>query len=230
MSSVRFPGESKAYREARDKLLVAELELRRQVEAVAALRRTMPLGGEVPEDYAFEEGGNDSSDVETVRTVRLSELFAPGKDALLLYSYMYGPAMKQPCPLCTSMLDGLDGQANHVKQRANLAVVAQSPIKRIRELARGRGWHNMRLLSAAKNGYQRVYQGEDEKGGQNPTMNVFVRRDGRVHHFWCCEVLFNAPHDGLDSRHIDQFWPLWHLLDLTPDGRGKDFYPKLSYT
>ncbi len=23
-------------------------------------------------------------------------------------------------------------------------------------------------------------------------------------------------------------WPLWNVLDLTPEGRGKDWYPKLD--
>lgn len=224
---IRFPGESTQYRQARDELLKAEIDLRTRVEEVAALRRKLPLGGEVPEDYVFEEGIDD--DLDTSKSVRLSELFAPGKDTLLVYSYMYGPAMKAPCPLCTSLLDGIEGQVAHVTQRANLAVVARSPIRRIRELAKGRGWKHLRLLSASSNTYQRDYQGEDAEGKQNPSMNVFVRRAGKIHHSWNSELLFAAPDDGLDSRHVDQFWPLWHLLDLTPEGRGTDFYPRLSY-
>jgi predicted dithiol-disulfide oxidoreductase (DUF899 family) len=229
MPEIRFPGESDGYRTARQKLLAAEIDLRRRVEAVATLRRRLPLGGAVTHDYVFEEGGKDPSDTTTRRSVRLSQLFAPGKEALILYSYMYGPKMKAPCPMCTAMLDGLDGQAPHVRQRASFAVVARSPLPRIRKLAKGRGWRNLRLLSSAGDSYHRDYHGEDERGGQNPMMNVFVKRRGKVHHFWGSELLFSAPRDGLDTRHVDLFWPMWHLLDLTPDGRGASFYPSLRY-
>jgi predicted dithiol-disulfide oxidoreductase (DUF899 family) len=229
MTAIRFPGETEAYRKARKRLLTAELDLRKRVEAVAAVRRELPLGGLVPEDYVFEEGARDLANVKTIRQVRLSQLFAPGKEALILYSYMFGPKMKEPCPMCTAMLDGLDGQVTHVSQRASIAVVARSPLPRVRKLAKGRGWRNLRLLSSAGNTYHRDYHGEDEDGGQNPMMNVFVRRGGKTHHFWGSELLFAAPDDGLDSRHVDQFWPMWHLLDLTPEGRGASFYPKLKY-
>jgi len=40
-----FPGETPAYRDARNALLEAERELRRQIETVAAARRALPLGG-----------------------------------------------------------------------------------------------------------------------------------------------------------------------------------------
>jgi predicted dithiol-disulfide oxidoreductase (DUF899 family) len=229
MATIRFPGESEAYRKARRRLLAAELDLRKRVEDVARLRRTLPLGGEVREDYVFEVGAKSPSDTRTQRKVRLSQLFAPGKEALILYSYMYGPNMKEPCPMCTSMLDGLDGQAPHLSQRANLAVVAKSPLPRIRALAKSRGWKNLHLLSSAGSTYHRDYYGEEADGAQNPMMNVFVKRRDKIHHFWGSELLFSSPQDGLDSRHVDQFWPLWHLLDLTPEGRGASFYPKLKY-
>src|SRR5437867_6566560 len=134
---VRFPGEGAKYRAARDKLLKAEIELRAHVEEVAAMRRRLPLGGAIPEDYAFDEGGG---------RVRMSDLFEHGKNTLLVYSFMFGPAMAAPCPMCTSILDSVDGAAPHVAQRASLVVVAKSPIDRIRGLARGRGWRNLRLL------------------------------------------------------------------------------------
>ena len=135
--AVRFPGETAAFRQARNRLLQAELELQRQVLAVAELRRQLPLGGEV-QDYAFEEGGTALEDTATVRSVRLSELFAPGQHTLVLYSTMFGPDMQQPCPMCTSFLDGLDGSAPHIRQRVSLAVVAKSPLARIRAFAHSR--------------------------------------------------------------------------------------------
>jgi predicted dithiol-disulfide oxidoreductase (DUF899 family) len=226
--AVRFPGESAEYRAARDRLLDAEIELRRQIEAVAEERRGLPAGGEVPEDYVFEAGA-DRGDPSAVRQVHMSQLFAEGKDTLLLYSFMYGPKMAQACPSCTSILDGLDGEAPHVLQRVNFAVVAKSPIARIQQYARGRGWRNMLLVSSAKNTYNSDYHGESADGGQVPALNVFVRRDGRIRHFWNSELLYTKHDPGQDSRHVDLIWPLWNLFDVTPEGRGEKTGPRLSY-
>lgn len=229
LHSTRFPGETPAYREARDKLLQAEMALRRQLEDVAALRRQLPLGGPVPEDYVFSEGATDLGDSQTVKHVRMSELFEPGKNTLVIYSYMFGPNMKSPCTSCTSILDGLNGTAPHVRQRVNFVVVAKSPIQRIRELARGRGWNNLRLLSSEGSTYNHDYHGETAKGDQIPSLNVFTRREGKIHHFYNTELLFAPKEKGMDGRHVDLIWPLWNLLDFTPEGRGTDWYPKLSY-
>ena len=222
----RFPGEGRSYRVARNALLKAEIELRRKIESVAALRRKLPQGGPVPEDYEFEEGGADPAG--DVRRVKLSELFR--RDAsLVIYSYMYGPAMAKACPMCTGILDSLDGAAPHVAQRVNLVVVAKSPIQRIRAIALERGWRNLRLLSSAGNSYNRDYHGEDAKGSQLPALNVFTRRGGKIYHAYCTELLFVAPERGQNGRHVDMIWPLWNLFDYTPEGRGTDWYPKLAY-
>jgi predicted dithiol-disulfide oxidoreductase (DUF899 family) len=224
MADVRLPNESPEYRAARDRLLAAEAALRDQVESVATLRRQLPLGGRVPEDYVFDEldaAGN-------LRHVKLSELFVPGKPSLFLYGYMFGPKAPQPCPMCTSFLDGLNGSAGHLTQRISMAVVARSPIGRINEIKVQRGWTNLRLLSSAGNTYQRTYFAEDEAGNQLPMLNVFVNRGGSIHHFWGSELLFGR-YTGGDSRHIDMMWPLWNVFDLTPEGRGKDWYPSLNY-
>jgi predicted dithiol-disulfide oxidoreductase (DUF899 family) len=229
LHSERFPGESSTYREARNQLLEAEIALRKNIEEVAALRRKLPLGGEIPEDYVFDEGATDLTDSKSERKTRLSELFSPGKDTLVLYSYMFGPNMKAPCVSCTSMLDGLNGAAPHIRQRVNLAVAAKSPLARIREVARGRGWSNLRLLSSADNTYNRDYHGENAKGDQLPSLNVFVRRGGKIYHSYHSELMFAPQDPGMDGRHIDMIWPVWNLFDFTPDGRGTDWYPKLSY-
>jgi len=229
LHSFRFPGESDSYRQARNQLLQAEVELRRHVEEIAALRRRLPLGGAVPEDYVFEEGSADLSDSQTVRQVSLSKLFQPGKDTLAIYSFMFGPKMKAACPMCTAMLDSLNGTAVHATQRINLAVVAKSPLERIRAFARERGWNRLRLLSSAGNNYNRDYYGENAEGGQQPSLNIFVRRDGKIHHFVHTELVLTPPDPGQNQRHIDMIWPLWNLLDFTPEGRGSDWVPSLTY-
>lgn len=216
---VRFPGESARYRRARNRLLAAERDLRRQVEQVARLRRRLPLGGEIPQDYIFEESPG--------RMVRLSELFQEGHDTLVIYSFMFG--LKEACPMCTSFLDSLNGAAPHAQQRVNLAVVAKSPIRRLHAFAGARKWHNLRLLSSANNTYNHDYHGETEDGLQLPLLNVFTRRDGRIRHFYATELLFVPPERGHNERHIDMAWPLWNLLDFTPEGRGTDWYPRLTY-
>ena len=216
----RFPNESAEYRRARDRLLEAEIALRRQIEAVAAQRRALPPGGEVPDDYVFKEG-------EDARPVRMSQLFA-GKPTLIAYSFMFGPKMDHACPSCTSILDALDGEARHVTQRASLVVIAKSPIARIRAHARQRGWRTLRLLSSATNNYNADYHGENAEGSQTSALNVFSLANGVVRHSFGAE-LHNGPSDpGQDPRHVDSIWPLWNLLDFTPEGRG-DFRPKLQY-
>jgi predicted dithiol-disulfide oxidoreductase (DUF899 family) len=225
---VRFPGESESYRAARDRLLDAEIEMRRTIESVAAQRRKLPLGGEVPQDYVFDEIVGENG-IGQKRKVRLSELFAPGKDTLILYSFMFGPEMASACPSCTSILDGLDGEAPHVTQRVSFAIVAKSPIERIREWAKVRSWHNLRFVSSAGSTYNHDYQGENAKGDQLPALNVFVRRSGKISHFYNTELMFAPSDPGQDMRHVDMIWPLWNLFDVTPGGRGEKWSPKLSY-
>lgn len=221
---MKFPNEGKAYRTARDKLLRAEIALRKRIEDVAAMRRKLPPGGVVPEDYVFEE--LDGAGAK--RSIPLSGLFGD-RDTLVAYSFMYGPKMAQACPMCTAMLDGLNGNAQHIAQRANLVVIAKSPIQRILDFARERGWRNLRLLSCAGNSYSRDYFGESPEGGQLPVLNVFVRRKGKIRHSYATELLFAKAAPGQNNRHVDTIWPLWNLLDFTPEGRGKDWYPKLGY-
>ena len=228
-STIRFPNESLTYRAERDALLRAERDLRRQTERVAALRRALPLGGQVREDYVFEEGPADPSALGIPGHVRLSELFSDGKDSLVIYNFMFGPDAKQACPSCTMTLDSLDGAAPHASQRINIAVVAKSPLSRIRDHARTRGWRHLRLLSSADNTFNADYHGETTSGDQMPMLSVFVRRNGRIHHAYSSELLYAAADPGQDFRHADLICPPWNLFDLTPDGRGTDWRPRLSY-
>lgn len=213
-SNVRFPGESEDYRKQREVLLDAELALRAQIEQVARLRRGLPLGGRVA-DYEFDSAGG---------TVRLSELFGE-HETLIVYSYMFGEK-SDPCPMCTAFIDNISGQLQHLSQRVAFAVVARSPMARIQELVNARGWHDIRWLSAARNDYPIDYWSETPDGAQVPVCNVFVRRQEGVYHFWHSEAFFAA--SDAHPRHLDMIWPLWHLFDLTPEGRG-EFMPSLVY-
>jgi len=230
--STRFPGESTEYRLARERLLETEVELRQAIERVAAQRRALPPGGAVSEDYVFEEATGQGG------SVRFSELFAPGKDTLVLYSFMFprysgdprpGPAegetarlplAETPCPSCTSILDSLDGAAPHLGQLINLVVVAKSDPHRIGTFARERGWRQLRLLSSRNNRYNLDYLAEDPDSGQRPILNVFTRDAGGFRHRWATELMFAAREEGQDPRHVDSIWPLWNVLDMTPEGRA----------
>ena len=224
----RFPGESAEYRRARNRLLQAEVKLRRQIEAVAAQRRELPLGGAVRTDYEFEAAG--PHDGET-RRVRLSELFAPRQRSLFLYNFMYPESVDSmtPCPSCTSIIDAVDGAARHVTQRISFAVVAKAPISKFREHARNRGWRHAQLLSSAGNDFNRDYLAEAPNGQQFPLAHVFVRRGKKIHHSWSSELWFSKSDPGEDMRHVDFMWPLWSIFDCTPQGRGKSWGPQLEY-
>jgi predicted dithiol-disulfide oxidoreductase (DUF899 family) len=241
--TIVFPGESKAYRAARNRLLEREIELRRAMEDVAAERRALPPGGVVPQDYVFQGAGPDG----TASDVRLSELFAPGRDSLVIYNFMFPraanddrpgprtgasaslPLTASPCPSCTSLLDQLDGAADHVAPRTNLFAVAKAPFDHVHTFAIERGWRRLRVLSSARNTYNRDYRGETGDGEQMPMLNVF-RRDGDViRHFWGAELLYAPTEPGQDPRHVGTIEPLWNIFDLTPEGRRVDWDEQLEY-
>ncbi|NOX43885.1 MAG: DUF899 domain-containing protein [Gammaproteobacteria bacterium] len=224
-----FPGEDDAYRSARDELLKAEIDLRKQIEQVAALRRQLPPGGALKEDYVFDQGASDLMDSNAVKQTLFSELFEPGKNSLIIYSFMYAPDADMACPACTSILDSLNGGAMHINDKANIVVVAKSPIKKIRQYAVDRGWPNLRLLSSFNNTYNADYFTETPNGDQIPSINVFTKTPAGIAHFYNAELLHAPSEEGQHPRHADMVWPLWSFFDMTPEGRGTDWFPKLSY-
>jgi predicted dithiol-disulfide oxidoreductase (DUF899 family) len=230
LHDVRFPGESDEYRQAREELLRAEVELREHTEAVAEQRRGLPRGGRVPHDYEFQ--GWDTRTGGPV-PVRLSELFEGDKDTLFLYSFMFRPSpdgdpLGSPCPACTSIVDAIAGQARHVTQYVNFAISAKVPIAHLRAHAYSRGWADFRMLSSAANSYNADYHAEGADG-QWPIATVFVRRDGAIHHSWSSELFYVPPAPGQNPRHVDFMWPLWNILDTVPGGRGEYFNLALEY-
>ena len=217
--TITLPGESPDYRAARNELLAAERALRRQIEAVAAQRRALPPGGALKEDYRFTEAGTDA-------VVRLSELFAPGQDCLVIYGFMFAPG-SSPCPMCCAFLDSFDGAAPHISQRVSLAVVAKASAGELRAWSAQRGWRHLRLLSSAGTSYNRDYLTETPDGGQVPIVNVFQKDADSIRHRYASELFFAPSEAGQNPRHVDMLWPLWTTLDLTPGGRG-DWYPALE--
>lgn len=215
----RFPGESEQYRRARNDLLAEEIELRRHIERVAAQRRALPPGGVVPEDYRFEgEAG----------PVTLSGMF--GKhDTLVTYNWMFGPQRARPCPMCASLLSAYDGEMPDILQRVAFAVIGRAPIDKLVAFKQERGWRHLRLYSSGGNTFNRDYAAEDPAGDDNPAFNVFTRANGIVRHFWAEEMGPASADPGQDPRGAPDVMPIWTVLDMTPGGRGQDWYPKLSY-
>ena len=214
---IRFPNESAEYRAARTALLAEEIELRRHLTRVADQRRALPPGGEVKGDYRFqtEEGPSD-----------FAGLFGD-KQTLGAYSYMFGPERERPCPMCTNLLGAWEGNARDLDQRMSLVVVARSPIEKLVAWKKESGWKNLRLASDLNDNYSKDYFGLSPDGDEIPSFNVFTRRDGTIRHFWAGEMTTSDP--GQDPRGAPDFAPMWTVLDTTPEGRGADWYPKLSY-
>jgi predicted dithiol-disulfide oxidoreductase (DUF899 family) len=222
---MNWPNETEEYRRARDELLEAEIELRRREEAIAAQRRALPLGGEVSGDYVFDSPSGP---------VAFPELFATGKETLYLYNFMFIPGeqglpLEVACPSCTSIIDAMDGAFRHLLDRVDVAIVAKAPIEQFAAWGEERGWRFSPLYSSSRTTFNRDYNAESDEAGQLPVAHVFTRADGRIHRRWSSE-LFAAPRDpGQDPRHVDYMWPIWKVLDLTPDGRGSDWRPAYSY-
>lgn len=234
-----FPNETADYRTARNALLKAEMELRRQTETVAALRRALPPGGAPPEDFRFERiDANCRPEI-----VRLSELFGDSP-TIMIYSLMYGPERDTPCPGCTHLLDAIDGAAPHLARRVPFYVAARSPIARLSAWARARGWRNLEMLAIVGEGYNAGYYGntialtpdmraarglDDDKNWDEPMLNVFQKQGDDIRHFWGSEMVFAPDEPGQDHRALDFADPLWGLLDMSPEGRGDTFFPKIDY-
>lgn len=216
MSELRYPNESKEYRDARDALQREEQELIDKVKSVAAKRRALPLGGRLKEDYTFQW----ATDRKLGQSVKFSELFGD-KNTLLLYSFMFGPNWDNPCPSCTSLVDGFDRTWYSVTRDAAFVAIAKAPVERINAWAKQRGWSQIDLVSGFKSSYQADYQCQgDSDDMQLPVMHTFTKRDGAIYHFWGTEQM---------SNHVDTVWPYWNLLDFTPEGRPDRTTPPQNF-
>jgi predicted dithiol-disulfide oxidoreductase (DUF899 family) len=211
-----YPNESAEYRAARNALLAEEIELRRHIERVAGQRRALPPGGQVAKDFELVSESCSTS---------LSGLFGD-KDTLMVYSMMYGPQRREPCPSCTSFLSAWNGIAVNLRERVAITVTARSPIERLIEYRR-RGFGNLPFVSDPSGEYTRTYVNPDD--ADVPGFSVFTRLDGVVRHFYSGEMSGTMADPGQDPRGGPDLDPLWLMLDLTPEGRGTDWYPKLEY-
>jgi predicted dithiol-disulfide oxidoreductase (DUF899 family) len=216
-NQAHYPNESAEYRAYRNALLAEEIDLRRHIERVAVQRRALPPGGKLAEDFEF---------VSEAGPACLSVLFGD-KETLMVYSMMFGPQLKQPCPSCTSFLSAWNGIAVNLRERVAIAVTARSPIERLSGYKRERAFANLPFVSDLTGGYTRSYVSAED--ADIPGFSVFTRRDGVVRHFYSGELSGAMADPGQDPRGAPDLDPLWLMLDLTPAGRGTDWYPKLEY-
>lgn len=221
-----LPNESSGYLAKRDELRLAEIALMRQRERVVELRRNLPEGAAI-QDYQFEEGPRDLNAGDTpVRNVRLGELFTGADRSLVIYHLMCGKKQTKPCPMCTAWLDAANGVAHHLAQNLDFAVVAAAGIPDVRAHARARGWHRLRLLSAGNSTFKYDLGSETRDGNQDSSISVFTGdAKGTLQHFYS-EHPRMAP--DIAERGIDLLNPVWHFMDLTPQGRGT-WYASLAY-
>jgi predicted dithiol-disulfide oxidoreductase (DUF899 family) len=216
-NGVSYPNESAEYRRAREALLAEEIELRRHIERVAEQRRQLPPGGEVTKAYVFEgEGGK----------MPFAALFGD-KATLVVYSYMFGPQRDKACPMCTSFMGTWEAKLPDIERRIAFVFVARSPIARLIAAGKERGWTRHKIYSDFSGDYTRDYVSKDD--GDMPAYNVFTRRDDVIRHFWSSEMGPATADPGQDPRGAPDIDPLWTILDTTPEGRGTDWYPSLSY-
>lgn len=222
----RLPGESADYLAAREELRLAEIELMRHREEIAARRRALPQGPPV-DDYVFIEGPADLEAGDTpVRETPLSELFTAPDRPLIVYHLMYGKRQTEPCPMCTLWTDGFNGVAHHITRNADFVIAAAADPPALRQHARNRGWFRLRLLSCGDSTFKYDLGSEDKDGEQDSTVSVFTRAgDGTVRHRYSAHPRMA---EDIEQRGIDLLAPVWHLLDLTPGGRD-DWFPRLDY-
>jgi predicted dithiol-disulfide oxidoreductase (DUF899 family) len=218
--------ESVEYLAKREELRLAEIELMNQRERVAGMRRHLPEGA-VIQDYQFEEGPHDLNAGDApVRNVRLSELFTRPDRALVIYHFMFGKKQAKACPMCTAWIDGANGIAHHLAQNLDFAVVAAADVPTLRAFASERGWDKLRLISAANSTFKYDLGSENREGAQDSTISVFMRdAKGSVRHFYSAHPRMS---EEIKERGIDLLTPIWHFLDLTPQGRGNS-YTSLDY-
>jgi predicted dithiol-disulfide oxidoreductase (DUF899 family) len=228
LRQTNLANESDEYLSKRNELRRAEIELMRQRERVAELRRGLPQGATIQvQDYAFEEGPANLDAGDTpIRTIRLSELFSAPNRSLVVYHFMFGKKKTTPCPMCTLVIDGWNGVAHHLAQNVDVAIVAAADPTALRAHARARGWHRLRLLSCGANTFKYDFGSEDREGNQDSTVSVFTRdTDGTLRHFYTAHPSLSS---DIQERGLDLLCPVYHILDLTPQGRG-DWYADLTY-
>jgi len=215
-----FPGASPDYERARKALLAEEIEFRRHMTRLAEQRRALPPGPVIRKNYRFKD--------EQGFEVGLRDLFGD-KDTLVTYFWMYGPQRERPCPMCTNWLGAVNGNAADIKQRVALKILGRSGVERQYVFAQQRGWRDLNFVQTIGDDYANDLGLLAAGGSESPALVVFKRDGDEVRLFWASEMTRDMADPGQDPRDAPDIASLWSVLDLTPGGRGTDWYPKLQY-
>ncbi|MER0444002.1 DUF899 family protein [Streptomyces sp. Edi4] len=179
-----------------DELRAREKQATRQLDAVAARRRRMPMV-EMP-GYTLE--GEEGP-------VELADVFGD-KSQLIVYHHMWFPGEKWQCPGCTGFtsqftrlgfLDGYD---------ARFVVVTQGPIDEALTYKRRVG-NRMTWYSTANSPFGAAV-GAPAGGGF--AVNVFLRDGRKVYRTW-----------HTDGRGTEQLGHTFGLIDVLPYGRQEQW-------
>lgn len=187
---------------------------------LAEQRRALPPGPAIAKDYRFKD--------ENGFEVDLADLFGD-KDTLVTYFWMYGPQRARPCPMCTNWLGAVNGNATDIKQRVALKILGRSPIDRQFLFAQERGWRDLDFIQTVGDDYAADLGLLNPDGSENPALVVYRKDGDTIRLFWASEMRMEMADPGQDPRDAPDIAALWSILDLTPEGRAPDWYPKLRY-
>ena len=220
LTQMPFPGASADYIKARQALMAEEIEFRRHMSRLTQKRRALPPGPVIEQNYRFKDANGSE--------LGFAELF--GKhDALVTYFWMFGPQRERPCPMCTNFLGAVNGNADDIKQRVALKVLGRRPVAQQIAFALERGWKELDFVQTVGDGYARDIGALKDDGSEWAAIIVFKRDGDKVRLFWSAGMTSEMADPGEDPRQAPDVAALWSILDMTPGGRGKDWYPQLNY-
>ncbi|MFC3284555.1 DUF899 domain-containing protein [Litchfieldella rifensis] len=214
-----------AWLEARKRLLAKEKTLTRQMDALNAERRRLPMV-KLDKDYVF-----DGPDGKT----RLLDLFE-GRRQLIVYHFMFDPEWDKGCSGCTGFVN-TQGDLSLLHDRdTSFALVSRAPLAKLEAYKAQQGWrwpwvsshssdfnydfHVTLDESVAPPEYNyrskaELAQRTDEShfmSGECHGLSVFFRLGDEVFHSY-----------STYARGCESLTDAYALLDRTPYGRQEDF-------
>ena len=221
---------------ARRELLTAEKELTRRGDEIARQRQALPWV-RVDTTYRLDTDAGEAS---------LADLFQ-GRSQLLVYHFMFGPDWVAGCPSCSSIADGFNGIAVHLKNHdVMLWAVSRAPLAKLQAFKQRMGWtfpwsssfksdFNVSLTEEQQRdgGYEYNYRRgaplQSRVGGEPvPACAVMAGTDGPT---------FMRDRPGVSAfvreddavyhtysayaRGLDGLWGMYQWLDRAPKGRNE---------
>lgn len=184
--------------------VVAEKEVTRHNDRVAAARRRLPMV-EV-QDHTFT--GPDGP-------IRLTDLFGDTY-LLLVQNVMFGPDWDQGCPSCTWAVDNLPANMRRLSDEGiAFAMISHAPIEKLENWRARCGWDHLWVSSADTTyHYDWGWTRTDDKGEEYwmPGYSYYLRKDGKPYLTYMT-----------DKRGTEAILPVAHIMDRTVYGRQQDW-------